>query len=467
MHRFIACCLFLFCYSWLIGQSDSVQIELITIEGNRITRDYIIKRELLFNVGDTIAVNQLADILRESEQRVLNTSLFNKVQIVFQDWEGATNKIKLKVQVEETWYIYPIPLFELADRNFNVWWVEQDRSLDRINFGLEFAHLNITGRKDKFKIKAEYGYTRQYSMSYSIPFINRERTIGLSTNIFYARNRELNYLTIDNKQAFYKDENVNFIYQRFRVDSRITYRPGLDFYHNFTLQYHQNQIADTIATFLNPNFFLKGRHLQRFFSLNYTFTYDTRDVRTYPLAGNYAEVMIEKDGLGIFNDRNGFAFSLRFDEYLPLTSRWFLGLSTKTKISLIRSRQPYNDNRAIGFGRDFLHGYEYYIVDGLDMIYLKSALRFHLWENEFRFGKIMPIKAFRNMPIKLFLNLNNDFGYANDPFEKEANFLNNRFLWGAGVGLDIVLFYDKVLKIEYSFNHLFENGLFLHINMNI
>ena len=451
----------------LFGLADFVLVDAISIEGNRVTRDYVIKRELLFKTGDTIQVDQLTEVLKESEQRVLNTSLFNKAIITFDDWEGATNKIKLRVEVEETWYIYPIPLFELADRNFNVWWVEQGRSLDRLNFGIEFAHLNFTGRKDKFKIKAKYGYTRQYSLSYSFPYINKKRTLGLSTNVFFARNRELNFQTIDNKQAFYKDDDNNFVYQRFRAESRLTYRPGFDFYHNFSFQFHQNRIADTIATVLNPNFFLKGKGLQRFFSLNYTFAYDTRDIRPYPLSGNYAEFMLEKDGLGFYDDRNGLTLTARFDQYVPLAERWFVGLSAKTKVSLIRSRQPYNDNRAIGFGRDFLHGYEYYVVDGLDMAYLKSVLRFRLWQNEIQFGKIMPIKAFRNMPVKLFLNLNNDFGYANDPFEKEINFLNNRLLWGTGLGLDIVLFYDKVLKIEYSFNHLFENGLFLHINLNI
>lgn len=467
MYRLITCCILLLGNGWLFGLGDYVLVDAISIEGNRVTRDYIIKRELLFEVGDTIQVDQLAAVLEESEQRVLNTSLFNKVNIAFQDWEATTNHIKLNVEVEETWYIYPIPLFELADRNFNVWWVEQDRDLNRLNFGLEFAHLNITGRKDKFKIKAEYGYTRQYSISYSMPFINRKRTVGLSFNTAYARNRELNYQTIDNKQAFYRSEDERFVYQRFSAESRVTYRPGFDFYHNFTARYHQNQIADTVASFLNPDFFLKERRLQRYFTLNYTFVYDTRDARPYPLTGNYLEVMLEKDGLGIFNDRDGLTFSARFDQYLALAPRWHVGFSGKSKVSLIRSRQPYNDNRAIGFGRDFLHGYEYYIVDGLDMAYLKSVLRFSLWENEVKFGKIMPIPAFRNMPIRLFLNLNNDFGYVNDPFEKEANFLNNRLLWGAGLGLDIVLFYDKVLKIEYSFNHLFENGLFLHINLNI
>ena len=40
-------------------------------------------------------------------------------------------------------------------------------------------------------------------------------------------------------------------------------------------------------------------------------------------------------------------------------------------------------------------------------------------------------------------------------------------LWGKGIGLDAVFFYDKVFKIEYSFNHLWESGIFFHFNMNI
>ncbi|MCB0565677.1 MAG: hypothetical protein KDD01_15005, partial [Phaeodactylibacter sp.] len=63
--------------------------------------------------------------------------------------------------------------------------------------------------------------------------------------------------------------------------------------------------------------------------------------------------------------------------------------------------------------------------------------------------------------------LNNDLGYTNDPYTARLNPLSNRLLWGGGIGLDIVLYYDKVIQIEYSFNDLMENGLFLHLNLNI
>jgi hypothetical protein len=42
------------------------------------------------------------------------------------------------------------------------------------------------------------------------------------------------------------------------------------------------------------------------------------------------------------------------------------------------------------------------------------------------------------------------------------SFLNNRFLNGYGAGVDILLSYYAKLRIEYSFNHLKQNSLFLH-----
>lgn len=448
------------------GSGDYIFVDTISIEGNQRTKNEIILRELKFSSGDTIQVEKLGEVLDVSEKLVMNTGLFSRVKISFRNWEGSTGRVHIHILVEETWYIFPVPVFELADRNFNVWWVEQNRSLQRINFGLEFTHLNFTGHRDRVKMKIEYGYTRSYSLAYQMPFVNRSKTLGLSGDVSYSRNREINYLTLDNKQEFFKDDD-RFIYQRFHTLVGLHYRPGLMIHHDFLAVYRQNRISEQVAEELNPNFFLNGRRQQRYFSLAYRFVHDTRDVRPYPLRGHRFEVLVEKDGLGIFGDRNALTLRTRIDRYLPLSRRWNLGLGASGKLSLIRDRQPYNDNRAIGFGQNSLHGYEYYIVDGLDMAMLKSALRFKLADKELRFGKIVPIDAYRRMPVKIFLALNNDIGYANDPFEKEANFLNNRLLWGGGLGVDIILFYDKVIQIEYSFNHLLENGLFLHLNMNI
>lgn len=458
--------LFLLGTRCLTAQEIFAYIDSISIEGNKTTRDKVILRELKFNVGDTISTNELGDILEQSENLVLNTGVFHKVVINIKNWEGSTNKVHILITVWETWFIYPSPILELVDRNFNVWWTEHNRSLERINFGLDFAHLNFTGRRDKLKFTAKYGYTRKYSMQYRLPFIDKEQKWGIFTDFSFSRNRELNYLTVNNKQEFYKDEE-RFIRDRFKSELGLTYRPKLLALHTFIVRFWQNRVDDIVATELNPDYFLNSRTLQRYFTLAYHYRYDTRDFHPYPTKGYQFEATIEKDGFGIFGDRDALTLTASYAQYIPLATKWSMGFRTKGKYSVIRSKQPYNDNRALGFGRDFLRGYEFYLMDGLDMAMLKSSVRFRLFKTEMTFGKLVPIKAFRTMPVKAFLSLNNDFGFVNAPFERELNPMHNRLLWGGGIGLDIVLYYDKVIQINYSFNHLWENGLFLQLNLAI
>jgi hemolysin activation/secretion protein len=67
-----------------------------------------------------------------------------------------------------------------------------------------------------------------------------------------------------------------------------------------------------------------------------------------------------------------------------------------------------------------------------------------------------------HIPLRIFATAFSDYGYAyNRDFT--ANSLVNRGLYTAGIGLDIVSFYDLSFKFDYGFNQLGQNGLFLHI----
>lgn len=443
-------------------------IDSISVVGNEKTRAAIILREMSLQAGDTLQVEHLSDAIEQSEQMILNTGLFNRASISFKAWEGATGRIHLLVTVEETWFVYPIPIFELADRNFNVWWVEQNRSLKRTNYGVDFAHINVSGRNDRLKASLKYGYTRRYSLSYTMPYINRARTFGLSADVSFLRNREVNYQTKENKQAFFKREDA-FMLDRFSADMGVIYRPAIRNYHRLNLRFQQNRVGEEVAWDLNPKFFLNGRRSQRFLALRYQFLYENRDVASYPWKGSFLQATVEKQGLGVWNERNGMTLDAAYARYFPFSEQWSLGVEARGKLSLIRSPQPYRQNRALGFGDNNLRGFEYYIIDGLDMGMLKSSFKFRFWDNRIYFGKLMPISAFRTMPFRLHLTFNSDFGFVNSPHSSVElnNFLENRLLWGGGIGLDIVLFYDKVIRIEYSVNDLLENGLFLHLSMNI
>jgi hypothetical protein len=213
---------------------------------------------------------------------------------------------------------------------------------------------------------------------------------------------------------------------------------------------------------LNTAFFLGQKTQQRFASLRYAFVIDNRDLRSYPLQGMYLLSIIRKDGLGFFHDRDALTLNTTFANYFKLKPKWNLEVIWKGLYQVIRKQQPYYNSRNLGFEPDYLRGYELYVVDGMDFTYLKTSLRRELFNQEIDLGKLSLIPQFRIMPLRVYVTLNSDVGYVNDPYYAEGNPLSNRWLFGAGLGLDIIAYHDKVWQIQYSFNHLLENGLFLH-----
>lgn len=448
---------------WAQAEQEYVHIHRIELEGNKHTKDAIILRELTFSTGDVIALAELPAMVQRSKEFVMNTGLFNAARI---EVEEPYDRAVVVIEVEEMWYIYPFPIFELVDRNFNVWWVQHNRSLQRLNFGLEFVHLNLTGNRDRLKTYLKYGYTRSYGLEYSIPYINRAQTLGLFVGALFSQYREVNYSSEGNEQQFIRDDD-RFLFQRVSINGGLTYRPALRSRHVFSLGYKYNQVDRLVSQELNPDFFLNGRSQQRYFRLAYTYTYDDRDVRPYPWKGNALRLNVVKTGLGIYGHVNGLTLDGRYDHYMPFGKRWSLALQAGGKLSLIRREQPFNENRAMGYGGHQLRGYEYYVVDGLDMLYLKSSMRYHLFDFRIHFGKFMPIKEFRKMPVRMVLSGSFDAGAVNAPYSGSGNPFNRRLLMGGGLGLDIIFFFDKVFRLEYSINHLREKGLFLHFNANI
>lgn len=448
------------------AQTDTVFIDSILVEGNKKTRLASILRELPFQSGDMIPLSELDARLAAGEQWLMRTGLFNQVQLYFKQWEGSSNRVQIQIEVDEAWYIFPVPLFELSDRNFNVWWVDHQRALDRINYGIDFRHRNTTGRRDRTKLILKSGYTQLFQLQYTLPFFNHAETWGISTFIQSARNREINYATIDNRQAFFRLEE-GYALRRLSAQLAFTHRPKLDRSYQINLGYFNNQLDTIVSQQLNPNYFTRGSTSQRYFSLSFSYNFDNRDVRPYPLNGTYLQLELEKDGLGILRDRNGLTFNGDYRRYLDIGRGWNVALSAKGKYSLIRTPQPYNDNRAIGFMEKNLHGYEYYVIDGLDLFMVNSSLRIKLWQDQINFGKLVPFEPLRNMPVKMLASLNSDWGYVHNPWDTFDNSFNNRLLWGGGLGLDLVFYFDFVLRIEASVNHLKEPGLFLHFNTGL
>ena len=440
--------------------AQHVIVDSIALLGNERTRRATVLRELAVRPGDTLRLSELPQVLERNAQLLMNTGLFNRAALNLKAWNERTGRGRLEVTLEEGWYLFPVPIFSLADRNLNVWWEEYDASLARVNYGLNVYHSNPTGRRDPLSASVQFGFTQRYKLEYKRPFIDRRQVIGLATLVEYNRQRELNYATEAGKQAFFRGDD-GVLLRRFRGELGINYRPGLLESQGLLLRFDEQAVDATVLDALNPNY-LGGRERLRYFTLAYRFRGNRTDIRPYPLRGYAWEVEARKLGLGLFGEASLFDLTGRYGHYFSRGNRWSLELIGAARYQPGRRRQPYVLRRGLGYDDDYLRGYELYVIDGQHYTYTKSSLRLELLNRDFNWGKLMFIEQFRRMPTKIYLKFNNDLGYVNDRFATPDNFLANELLWGYGPALDVVLYYSYVFQIEYTRNRLGEWGLYLH-----
>jgi len=296
--------------------------------------------------------------------------------------------------------------------------------------------------------------------------LNRSRTLGLEASLSYSRAHELSYKTSRNKLDFLRVREEWQIEQMLASVTLIS-RPKLFFSQSFTLEYRDNQVSDTVARVLNPDYFLDGATRQRHFSAVYGLSFDYRDFRPYPLKGWRAVLEVRKNGLLPSDDLQLLRAFAEWDQYVSFSPWLSLELVGKVRVSLPRKKPPQSNNQALGYGGNLVRGYDYYVVDGLDFGVFRSSWHWRVLDAQLSLGRFMPFKAYRNLPIKIYLALNNDLGWATDPHYSVNNPLTNRMLYGYGPGIDFLLYYDKSLRFEWTWNDLGEGGFYLRVNTGL
>lgn len=441
------------------AQEGILIVENILYVDNFRTQDKVITRELTFESGDTIKIVDLEDHLKRSKFQILSTGLFNNVELNIKNFNGDSPLTDIEIKLEENWYIYPVPIFELADRNFNVWWKEQNKSLSRVNYGGRISHYNFTGNRDPLKFKAHFGYTRKFELTYQRPYWKIDNKLGIGGSIFFSDNKEIGYITIGNKTQFAQASDERKLLSRFRIGPELKFRPNLNNYHSLRFEYHHNRVNEFVIEELNPDYFLDGKTDLRFFYIEYDYNYDKRLLSYYPLGGYLLFGNIKKEGLGIFNDFNNLSMTLGFEKHFPLKEKLVLGTRNKGKTNLTRRTVAFANNTGIGWDGDIVGGYELYVMDGTDFIISMNTIKYQVLDQNLNTVSWLP-RQFQKMHFTLFIRANFDFAYIHEPTYTDTNFLNNRWIYGYGPAADIILFNNFLISFEYSFNDIGERGLF-------
>jgi hypothetical protein len=143
---------------------------------------------------------------------------------------------------------------------------------------------------------------------------------------------------------------------------------------------------------------------------------------------------------------------------VPIAKNAFVHFEGIAQLKFTNS-QAFSDQRVFGYGYFQMRGLEYNVIDGTKGAMLKSSI--HQQLVHFTFKNPFPSKTHDRIPFRIYLKSYSDLGYAYISNPSVTNTLNNRLLKSWGFGLDIVSIYDFVFKIEYSFNQLNKDGLYL------
>jgi len=425
----------------------------IIIEGNRRTKDYVILRELAFKANEQYPLNELIDRFARSREQLMNTTLFQSVVVSLKSIQGFDAYVS--ISVKERWYIFPIPHVKVVDNNLQQWVTQQDMDMDRVIYGIKMKHSNITGRNDKLYFNITNGYTKELTLRYAdIPIDKNLHWFG-SIDLSLGKNRDVSYGTFDHRRLVYKNPD-RFVHSFLHGMAQVSYRPAIKTKHTFGIGYVHDQIMDTLWK-INPSFSFQQNTI-KYPELFYRLQYFNVDFIPYPTKGYVAEVLFQKKGLS--QDVNLWQLTARTSSTWPVWNKFFFNLNV-TGLVKMPFRQPYNMQQFIGSSNLYLQGYEDYVIDGLAGGFTKATFSRRLLNTAIQIPS-RKFKRLNHMPLKIYGKVFGNTGYIYNEDTHYTNRLNNRLLYSGGLGLDVVLFYDLIFKFEWSWNHLGQNGIYLH-----
>jgi outer membrane protein assembly factor BamA len=442
-----------------ISQDDSTTliINKIIITGNAKTKDKIILRELLFNENDTLTSNQLKTYISKSKDNLTNTSLFNYITInTTQENSTYTN---IYILVEERWYLWPYLIFEQADRNLSAFIHNQEWS--RINYGVMLVKNNFRGMAETLKFKVRLGYKEQFEIAYDIPYLGNTRKHGLSTKVSWFRQHEIPYNIQYDKLIFHKDEST-YISKKFYSKLSYHFRNKHYIHHSISALYSHIQVEDTIIR-LNNNYFDNSTNNTQYIGIEYNFNLDKRNYIHYPLRGYNFNFTLSQNGLNILNNEMKGLWNFESEAYYykEFNTRWYSGFGVRGKLSSSR-KQPFFIEQALGYDT-YLRSFEYYVINGQQYIVEHSFIKYAIIPQKIFYLNGLNWSKFNKVHYSLYINTFFDMGYVNDINTAQYNKLPNTFLASCGVGIDLVAYYDQIIRFEYSINRFKEHGFFIHL----
>ena len=253
----------------------------------------------------------------------------------------------------------------------------------------------------------------------------------------------------------------------FETYATLNWRQNNQTTHTINTSYSDRTISKSVLE-INPNYFNDQSNQQQYFGLRYQFTFDNRDKRFLANSGMRAEFLLNKTGLGFYDDVDYMYAQIGLQKMFPLnsTKSIFIRWQPKIKYFLSNSKVPYNHQKALGYRHNLVRGFEDNIVDGLNFYLSRNSIIFQFFERNINLKNAGFLKRFEQLPIGMYFGLHYDVGYVENELGIESTLTNN-WLRGYGASVDFLVQENFHLAFEYSFTHTNLSSFNLHTQFKL
>jgi outer membrane protein insertion porin family len=168
-----------------VGESPRVYVERISIQGNTVTRDKVIRREFRINEGDAFNAFKV----KRSQDRIQSLGFFQENLEIKQTQGSSNDRVVLNVDVEEK----STGQLELSAGY---------SSLERFILSTSVAQRNFMGKGQILQTGVSYSkYSKSVQAGFTEPFLF-DKSILLGGEIFYRDYNSFNYVGNDRNQTY-------------------------------------------------------------------------------------------------------------------------------------------------------------------------------------------------------------------------------------------------------------------------
>lgn len=463
MNRFQYLALFVLLFCTFAVQdafAQKVKVGSVALQGNKITKEVVILRELPFSIGDSVDLADLPQLMALAKENVYNLSLFNFVDVTSVVDSTQNQEVQIRLDLAERWYIWPVIEAHIEERNLSTWMQTFDFKKITIEAGVRIN--NCFGLKHKLILTAQGGYQWGLFVGYRDIALGTDRKHYLGLDVSAYTSHNIDAFTAEDKPVRFNIPDIN-LEEKLQTRINYTYRRSIRESHNLTFSHTATVLADTVLK-LNPNYWGGNKTTRNAFRLNYWYLMDQRDYHKYPLNGYYI-----KAGINSYIAANEpvryIQATLGLQYFKKFTDRWMASTVLNAGYS-ISNTQAYILDHAIGYGSAQLRGYEYTVADGQSHVTSNNTLKFNLLKEKiYTLNWLSWLPKFNKVPIAIYLNAHWDMGYANNKWYHADNLLSNQFLYAYGAGIDIVTYYDMVLGVDYARNKQGRSGCYFSIKV--